>query len=88
MKNFEQRREWQNTLGEKIRDTDIPLDEALSAFEEGIKLSRSLETDLEKIEGRIEILMNGADEKADADDPASKPDLVFFNTHQGSETGE
>jgi exodeoxyribonuclease VII small subunit len=84
MKNFEQRLERLEALGEKIRDTDIPLDEALSAFEEGIKLSRSLETDLEKIEGRIEILMNGADEKADADDPASKPDLDLFNTHQGS----
>ena len=60
IKNFEQRLEKLEALGELIRKGDIPLDEALSAFEEGIKLARGLENDIEKIESRIEILMNSA----------------------------
>jgi exodeoxyribonuclease VII small subunit len=59
MKNFEERLERLESLGEKIRKPDLPLDDALKAFEEGIKLARSLEKDLEKVETRIEILMNG-----------------------------
>jgi len=68
MKNFEERLERLEVLGEQIRRTDIPLDEALKAFEEGIKLARTLEKDLEKIDSRIEILMNSA-ESPDEDSP-------------------
>lgn len=74
MKNFEERLERLEQLGEKIRKPEIPLDEALRAFEEGIKLSRALEKDLEKVESRIEILMNGAEVKAD-----TAPNLELFN---------
>jgi len=73
MKNFEERLERLEILGEQIRKTDIPLDEALKAFEEGIKLARTLEKDLEKIDSRIEILMNSAE--AEADD---SPELELF----------
>jgi len=75
MKNFEERLERLEILGEQIRRIDIPLDEALKAFEEGIKLARTLEKDLEKIDSRIEILMNSAD--APADEP---PELELFET--------
>jgi len=68
-KSFEERLERLEELGDEIKKNDIPLDEAIKAFEEGIKLARNLEKDLEKIESRIEILMNGAeagtDEKAE-----------------------
>ena len=74
MKNFEERLERLETLGEQIRKTDIPLDEALKAFEEGIKLAKALENDLEKIENRIEILMNNADAGTD-----ESPDLELFD---------
>jgi len=74
MKNFEDRLQRLETLGEQIRKTDIPLDEALKAFEEGIRLARALESDLEKIENRIEILMNSADAPAD-----ESPDLELFD---------
>ncbi|GMO30923.1 MAG: exodeoxyribonuclease VII small subunit [Termitinemataceae bacterium] len=67
MKNFEQRLEKLEKLGEKIRDTSVPLDEALVSFEEGIKLARTLEADLSKIESRIEILMNPPDDNEDAE---------------------
>jgi len=77
MKNFEERLERLEKLGELIRKTDLPLDEALKAFEEGIKLARTLEKDLEKIEGRVEILMN------DAEAPAEEsPELELFETEE------
>jgi exodeoxyribonuclease VII small subunit len=75
MKNFEERLERLEILGEKIRKTDIPLDEALKAFEEGIKLARTLEKDLEKIDSRIEILMNSAEAPVD-----ESPELELFET--------
>ena len=74
MKNFEERLERLEVLGELIRKSDIPLDDALKAFEEGIKLARSLEKDLEKIESRIEILMNGPEAKKD-----DKPEVGLFD---------
>jgi len=68
-KGFEERLERLEELGDEIRKSDIPLDEAIKAFEEGIKLARTLEKDLDKIESRIELLMNGdeagSDEEAD-----------------------
>jgi exodeoxyribonuclease VII small subunit len=73
-KNFEERLERLETLGEQIRKTDIPLDEALRAFEEGIRLARGLESELEKIENRIEILMNSADAPL-----GESPELELFN---------
>lgn len=75
MKNFEERLERLEALGEQIRRTDIPLDEALKAFEEGIKLARTLEQDLEKIESRIEILTSGCEVEAD-----ESPELELFET--------
>jgi exodeoxyribonuclease VII small subunit len=75
MKNFEERMERLEELGEKIRKPDMPLDDALTAFEEGIKLARSLEKDLEKVESRIEILMNGAEAESE-----EKPELELFDS--------
>ena len=80
MKNFEQRLERLELLGERIRKTDIPLDEALAAFEEGIKLARTLEKDLEKIDSRIEILINSADAPADIISEDDSPELELFDT--------
>jgi exodeoxyribonuclease VII small subunit len=74
MKSFEDQLARLEKLGEQIKKTDIPLDEALSAFEEGIRLARSLEKTLEKIENRIEILMNSTEASAD-----ESPDLDLFN---------
>jgi exodeoxyribonuclease VII small subunit len=73
-KTFEERLERLEELGEEIRKNDIPLDDALKAFEEGIKLARALEKDLEKIEGRIETLMNSPDANAD-----ESPELELFD---------
>lgn len=74
MKNFEERLEKLEQLGETIRKTDIPLEDSLKAFEEGIKLARSLEKDLEKIESRIEMLLNAPEAK-----PQESPELGLFD---------
>jgi exodeoxyribonuclease VII small subunit len=74
MKNFEERLLKLEKIGETIRKTDIPLEDSIKAFEEGIKLARSLEKDLEKIESRIEILLNSPDAKAE-----ENPELDLFN---------
>jgi exodeoxyribonuclease VII small subunit len=68
MKNFEERLTRLEVLGEKIRKPELPLDDALKAFEEGIKLAKSLEKDLEKVETRIDILMNGPGAEPDSED--------------------
>jgi len=65
MKNFEERLSRLEELGEKIRKPEISLEEALRSFEEGIKLAKTLEKDLEKAESRIEILMTGNEVKSD-----------------------
>ncbi len=46
------------SLTNDIKRTDISLEEALKDFEEGIKLAKSLESSLDKIEGKIQILTN------------------------------
>jgi exodeoxyribonuclease VII small subunit len=74
MKNFEERLTRLENLGEAIRKSDLPLEEALKAFEEGVKLARSLEKDLEKVESRIEILMNEPEAKA-----GEPPELELFD---------
>jgi exodeoxyribonuclease VII small subunit len=74
MKDFEQRLERLEELGQAMRKSDIPLDEAIAAFEEGIKLAKTLEKDLDRIERRVEILMNPATETA-----PKKPELELFD---------
>ncbi len=76
-KTFEERLERLEALGDEIRRSDIPLDDAIKAFEEGIVLARNLEKDLEKIESRIEILMN-SDEAA----PDEAPELGLFDKEE------
>jgi len=77
MKRFEERLERLEELAERIRDADIPLEEAVAVFEEGIRLSKGLEKDLEKLEGKVEILLN---QPAPPDD---KPELGLFDDVEG-----
>lgn len=72
-KNLEERLGRLEALGEEIRQPDIPLDQALKSFEEGIKLARSLEKELEKIQNRIEVLMNEPEAG-----PRESPELGLF----------
>ncbi len=58
MKNFEQDLQKLEALGNNIKSNDIKLEEALKIFEEGIKLAKGMEKELDKIEGKIQMLMN------------------------------
>ncbi|HKL86454.1 MAG TPA: exodeoxyribonuclease VII small subunit [Treponemataceae bacterium] len=73
MKKFEERLERLEALTDSIKDSDISLEDALSLFEEGIKLAKNLEKDLDKIEGKIQILMN------QPSDPQESPELELFS---------
>ena len=77
-KTFEERLERLEELGDEIRKNDIPLDNAIKAFEEGIKLARTLEKDLEKVESRIEILMSGTENSAEAGSDET-PEIGLFD---------
>ncbi|MGO9410509.1 MAG: exodeoxyribonuclease VII small subunit [Spirochaetia bacterium] len=55
-KSFEERLERLEKLAEKLREGKIPLEEAVTLFEEGMKLARSLEKDLARVERKVEIL--------------------------------
>jgi len=72
MKNFEERLTTLENLNEKMKEGSIPLDEAVQLFEEGIKLAKSLEKDLSKIERKVEILVNKPE------DSTEKPNLELF----------
>ena len=58
MKNFEQRLERLEQLSNEIKKSDIKLEDALKMFEEGITLAKGMEKELDKIEGKIQQLMN------------------------------
>ncbi len=42
---------------EQLEKGDIPLEQSLALFEEGMKLSQSCRTELEAAEGKVEILL-------------------------------
>jgi exodeoxyribonuclease VII small subunit len=74
MKNFEERLKRLEQLSERIREPDLALEDAVAMFEEGVKLSKSLEKDLDKIESRVEILLN------QSENPEDKPELGLFDS--------
>lgn len=78
MKKFEERLERLEELAEKIKEPDLPLEEAVAVFEEGIKLSKGLERDLDKIQGKVEILL-GTKEDEDGEE---KPELDLFDEEE------
>ena len=57
MKNFEEKLARLEQLGNDIKKSDVTLETALKYFEEGITLARTMEKELDKIEGKIQILM-------------------------------
>ena len=58
MKNFEENLQRLEQLAEDIKRNDITLEQALKDFEEGIKLAKGMEKQLDDIEGKVQILMS------------------------------
>lgn len=76
MKNFEEKLARLEQLGNDIKKSDVTLETALKYFEEGITLARGMEKELDKIEGKIQILMNQPDIHAST---TEKPELDLFS---------
>ena len=70
--DFEKRLRRLEEISSSLKDGDLPLEEALKKFEEGVRLAKALEKELSRIERRIEILVNNpeADEE--------KPEMELF----------
>jgi exodeoxyribonuclease VII small subunit len=56
-KNFEKAVADLENIVQRIDENDLSLDEALSLFEEGIKLSRFCSQKLDAVENKVEILL-------------------------------
>lgn len=79
MKSFEERLTRLEEISEEIQGGKLPLEKAVSLFEEGITLSKGLEKELTKIERKIEMLINKPDTKE------IKPELELFPELNGDE---
>ena len=82
MKNFEENLKKLEELASDIKRSDISLEDALKDFEAGIKLAKSLEKELDSIEGKIQILMKEPTSSATTgktDAQSTSPDLELFD---------
>lgn len=86
MTNFEEKLEKLEELSQNIKQSDISLEDALKNFEEGIKIAKSLEKELDKMEGKIQILMNSPEseetaptKKAGKENSKNAPSLSLFD---------
>ncbi|HBG35615.1 MAG TPA: exodeoxyribonuclease VII small subunit [Treponemataceae bacterium] len=73
MAQFEKQLERLEEISASIKKSDISMEEALGFFEEGIQLAKKMEKDLEKIETKIQVLMNAPVRVED------KPELDLFS---------
>lgn len=74
-KSFEDRLARLEQIAATLREGQIPLEEAISLFEEGSRLSKALEKDLARVERKIQILSE--EQEPDAESPKLElfPDL-------------
>ncbi len=83
MKNFEENLRKLEELSSDIKRSDISLEDALRDFEEGIKLAKGLEQELNAIEGKIQILMNEPNPMT-AENKPQLDDFAPTNTQTGT----
>lgn len=81
MKSFEERLQRLEQISAGIRDGEIPLEDAAQLFEEGVKLSRGLDKDLQRIERKVQHLVNEPETEEE------KPVLELF-PELGEVTGD
>ena len=78
MKNFEEKLEKLEYLTNNIKRPDISLEEALKNFEEGIKLAKTLEKQIDEIEGKIQILANNPSVENNEEPEEESDDTVII----------
>lgn len=79
--DFEERLQRLESISASLKKGDTRLEDAVAAFEEGMRLARSLEKDLAKIERRVEIVVN--EPRAEGE----KPVLELFPELNESDQG-
>ncbi len=60
--SFEEALDGLTGLVEKLESGELPLEESVAAFEQGVKLSRRCESLLDQAEQRLQILDNDTDQ--------------------------
>lgn len=78
MKKFEERLDRLEELAQRIKEPDLPLEEAVAVFEEGIKLSKGLQRDLDRIQGKVEVLLGATT----GEDGEEKAELGLFEDEE------
>lgn len=79
----------------RLEDGDLPLEESLKLFEDGVRLSRECQERLNQAERRIEILLEGEDGKPflqtigaedlrEQQDPQVKRRIVFDDSDEST----
>lgn len=71
MTNFEEDLTKLEKLTADIRRSDISLEDALKDFEEGIKLAKTMQKELDSIESKVQILLKEPEEEKE--EPEDKP---------------
>jgi exodeoxyribonuclease VII small subunit len=74
MKNFEEKMTRLEELSRIIKDRETPLDKAVASFDEGVKLAAQLEKELQKVEKKVEILLNEPEPRK-----GEEPELGLFD---------
>jgi exodeoxyribonuclease VII small subunit len=59
MAGFEEHLTQLETVVERLERGDLTLDESVRLFEEGMKLSQACKVELERAEGRVQVLVEG-----------------------------
>ena len=72
MKSFEERLKRLEEISQQIREGEVPLEKAAGLFEEGVTLARGLEKELDRIDRKVQQLINEPTE------PGEKPVLELF----------
>ncbi len=72
MKGFEEKLERLEAINEQMKEDGISIDKSMQLFEEGIKIAKTLQKELDKLERKVEILMN------QPETPDEKPSLELF----------
>ena len=72
MKSFEEKLSRLEEISEEMKDEGLPIDKSMQMFEEGIKIAKTLQKELDKMERRVEVLVN------QPDTPDEKPVLELF----------
>ena len=83
MKDFESKLNRLEEINSRINSSDIEIEEAMTIFEEGIKIAGSLQKELDKMERKVEILVNKPDtfsegKRTSSGKEAEEPNLQLF----------